>query len=398
MTAIVTNAKSRVAYNVVKNLGQKGIKVISSDFAPISMSFTSRYSKGHFLYPSPFSVDNERFIDCILENIARFKAKVLIPTHEETFLIAKHKEKFLNIVGLAIPEYDQILLAHNKNRWESVARELNICVPDTYDPEEIRKSSRLTMELPYPLFIKPKQGGGGWGMTLVGNQRELEQHLCQESYCGQPWDRFFLQKKIEGETHCVAMIFSNGELRAKVAYKQLREYPLVNGQATLRISIDSPRAESALQLFLEHSRWHGICQADFIIEKATGMPYLIDINPRFWGSLAQGIAAGVDFPYLYYKIALDGDVAPVNGFKKNVMTRWLGGDQRVFFPLLKKSSHKIEFLKEFFFPGKNLILKDDFSLNDPLPFFTWYIDAILRVLKNRSVKPVPHGSLEGIWE
>ena len=398
MTTIVTNAKSRIAYNVVKSLGQKGINVISSDFVPISMSFASRYSKGHFLYPSPFAQDNEKFIDCIIENISRFKAKVLIPVYEETFLVAKYKERLSGLVGMVVPDYDKILLAHNKDRWENVAQEMKICVPESFDPAEIQKTPAIAGELPYPLFIKPKQGGGGWGMTLVSSQKELEQHISQESYCGRSWDRFYLQRKIEGETHCVAMLFNKGGLRAKVAYKQLREYPLKNGQATLRISIDSPRAESDLQRFLEHIRWHGICQADFIVESATGTPYLIDINPRFWGSLAQGIAAGVDFPYMYYRIALDGDVAPVHGFKKGVMSRWVGGDLRAFFPLMKESTNKTEFLNNYFFPGVGKIFKDDISLRDPLPFFVWYIDAISRMIKYKSVTPVCHDSLEGIWE
>jgi predicted ATP-grasp superfamily ATP-dependent carboligase len=194
------------------------------------------------------------------------------------------------------------------------------------------------------------------------------------------------------------MLFNRGGLRAKVAYKQLREYPLKNGQATLRVSIDSPRAESALQRLLEHIGWHGICQADFVAEDITGIPYLIDINPRFWGSLAQGIAAGVDFPYLYYKIALNGDVAPVNGFRKDVMTRWIGGDLRTLFPLFNASADKLRFLRKFFFPSKEKLFNDDFSFQDPLPFLMWYADALSRAIKNRSVKPSSHDSLEGIWE
>lgn len=398
MTAIVTNAKSRIAYNIVISLGQKGINVITSDFVPLSMSFSSRYSKGHFLYPSPFNPDNDKFIDCIIDNIIGSKADVLIPVSEETFLISKFKDRISKHVCLVVPDYEQILLAHNKDKWESVARDLRTNVPETYNPNEMREHPSLINELPFPLYIKPKQGGGGWGMSQVNSPNELDIFLSQDTYCKRSWDRFYLQRKIEGETHCVAMLFNKGEIRAKVAYKQLREYPLKNGQATLRISIDSPRSESDLQRFLEHISWHGICQADFVVDKDSGSPYLIDLNPRFWGSLVQGIASGVDFPYLYYKIALEGDVTPVNGFKTGVMTRWIGGDLRAFFPLLKDSHNKLEFMKTFFFPGNGKIQKDDFSLEDPLPFFTWYIDAIVRVLKNKSVKPVSHDSLEGIWE
>ena len=36
----------------------------------------------------------------------------------------------------------------------------------------------------------------------------------------------------------------------------------------------------------------------------------MEINPRFWGSLETVIQAGVDFPYLLYRIATEGDVEP----------------------------------------------------------------------------------------
>jgi predicted ATP-grasp superfamily ATP-dependent carboligase len=398
MTVIVTNAKNRIAYNIVRSLGQKGIPVITSDFVPLSMSFSSRFSRGHFLYPSPFSPDNERFVDCIIDNIIGSNAEVLIPVSEETFLVAKFKERLSRHAGLAVPDYDQILVAHNKDRWEKIARELNLAVPETFDPIEIRNFPALADELPYPIIVKPKQGGGGWGIAMIGTAGELVQFLNKDHYCGHTWDRFYLQRKIAGETHCVAMLFSKGDIRAKVAYKQLRAYPLKNGQATLRVSLDSPHAEKNLQTLLEHMNWHGVCQADFVVEAATGTPYLIDINPRFWGSLAQGIAAGVDFPYLYYKIALEGDVAPVKGFKTGVMTRWIGGDIRAFFPLFKEADHKIAFAKEFFLPHAGKIYMDDFSLDDPLPFITWCADAFTRVIRNRTLKSVPHDSLEGIWE
>ena len=299
---------------------------------------------------------------------------------------------------MVVPDYGQIMLAHNKDKWETIAREINIPVPETFEPVDIRKDTRLLAGLPYPLYIKPKQGGGGWGMSLINSQEELESFLSRGTYFDRCWDRFYLQRKIEGETHCVAMLFNKGQLRAKVAYKQIREYPLWSGQATLRISINTPLAESHLQKMLEYLDWHGVCQADFVVENKSGIPYMIDLNPRFWGSLAQGIAAGVDFPYMYYRIAIDGDVEPLKGFETGVITRWIGGDLRAFFPSLKVASGKMKFIKQFFYPSASKIQNDDFSFEDPLPFFAWCIDALSRLIKNRSVNPVSHDSLQGIWK
>src|SRR5439155_4298107 len=141
-------------------------------------------------------------------------------------------------------------------------------------------------------------------------------------WAGKPWNQFFVQEKIAGHTHCVAMLFNRGQLRATVGYRQLRDYPVRGGQATLRVSVRNERAEAHLRRLLESLRWHGTCQADFIIEDGSETPYLIDINPRLWGSLTQAIASGVDFPYLIYRLAKDGDIPPVTSFTTNVVTRW----------------------------------------------------------------------------
>lgn len=397
MSAIVTNAKNRISYNIVRSLGQKGIEVHTSDFAALSMSFASRYSTSHFLYPSPFSYQKE-FIECMIQNIKHLKAHVLIPVFEETYLISKFKDKLSKHVRMVIPDYDQILTAHNKDKWIPIANRLNIPVPQSYSIDELRNRTAIIKRLHFPVLVKPKQGGGGWAISQIDSSQKLESFLNQKTYIDLPWDRFFIQEKIEGETYCVAMLFRQGEYRAKVSYKQIREYPVTGGQATMRISVHNECMEGYFERLLKELKWHGICQSDFVIDRETNIPYLIDINPRFWGSLAQGIASGVDFPYLLYKIAVDGNIKTVKGFKSGVMTRWIGGDLRGLPQYLKQSHNKACFVKDFFCTMGKKVIYDDFDIADPLPFFTWGLDAIHKIIKQRTLEPITHDSLEGIWK
>ena len=228
-------------------------------------------------------------------------------------------------------------------------------------------------------------------------------HLLSEpEHAGFPWERFFIQRKISGETHCVAMLFRSGEPRARVSYKQVREYPVSCGQATLRVSLRNEAAEEYLQRLLEELRWHGVCQADFIVDENTGVPYLIDVNPRFWGSVVQATASGVDFPYLAYRIAVDGDVDPVMDFRTGVMTRWLGGDLRTFWPSMKAADRKSSFVRRFLFPGRGpnggRVLLDDFSFRDPLPFWAWLGDSFLRKARSKLGMKASGEYLAGTWE
>lgn len=395
MRVLVTNAKNRIAYNVVRSLATKGIEAYCADFVPRAMSFYSKYSSGHFIYPSPFR-NQDQFVECLIEKIKEFKIDVLIPVNEELFLVAKYRDEITKHVKMAVPEYSQILTAHNKDQWESIASHILIPVPKTFAIETFVADPELISELPFPVLIKPKQGGGGWGIKRIASETEFMDLLAVGCHEGQPWERFLVQELIEGDTLCVAMVFRHGQLRGKVAYRQIREYPVFGGQATCRVSVSNPTAEGNLQRLLEHLDWHGVCQADFIIDRATQIPYLIDINPRFWGSLVQGIASGVDFPNLVYQIALNGDVTPVAGFQNGVMTRWLGGEIRGFFQHYFQAGSKISFLRQFLFPGVPTALCDDFSFRDPVPFFFWGFDSLYRVAKYRTLQP--HESLEGVWE
>jgi len=397
MGVIVTNARNRIAYNVVRSLGQKGIETYTADFVPRSMSFASRYSKGHFIYPSPFR-DPEGFVNRLLEEIHRLRTAVLIPVFEETFLIAKHSDRISRHVSMVLPDFEQILVAHNKDKWATMARQLEIPIPENCSIQALQTGAVKAHDLRYPLLVKPKQGGGAWGIQEIESADSLTTMLRRESCNGIPWGRFFLQEKILGETHCVAMLFNRGKMRAKVAYKQLRDYPVTGGQATLRVSIRSWKAEAQLERLLESLRWHGVCQADFVVDQRTRVPYLIDLNPRLWGSLAQAIASGVDFPYLIYRLAREGDVDAITEFKTGVVTRWIGGELAGFFPNLKRSPGRTRFIKNFFIPSVPTTLYDDFSWVDPFPFVAWLSDAALKAIRSRSLKAVSHDSLKGVWE
>jgi predicted ATP-grasp superfamily ATP-dependent carboligase len=394
MGVIVTNARNRIAYNVVRSLGQRGIAVCAADSVPRAMSFASRYADGRFLYPSPFR-QPEEFIDCLIAEVQKRKVDVLIPVFEETFLAAKYKTRLAQHVGLVVPDYSQILIAHNKDRWEAVADRLGIAVPVSRSIAVLRDSP--VKQLRFPALIKPKQGGGAWGIAEVMSPDHLQALLSQPTWNEKSWDRFFVQEKVVGHTHCVAMLFNQGRLRAKVAYRQLRDYPTTGGQATLRVSERHERAETDLERLLVELNWHGVCQADFIVDR-SGVPHLIDLNPRLWGSLAQAIASRVDFPYLIYRLAREGDVEPITSFETGVVTRWLGGELAGLPSRVRASHSKLAVLRDFWFPPKKAALLDDFSWSDPLPFAAWGLDALSRAMKFRSLNAVSHDSLEGVWE
>ena len=388
-SVIMTNGTSRVGYGIMRSLAKKGIKVYCADYVPRAMSFASRFSRGHFVYPSPFR-DQAAFIKCLVENSGRLKTDVVIPALEETFVLAKFMHLLPKEMKLVLPDYEKVLLVHTKDRWTGIAAELGIPVPPSCSIDEVRRGSGIAGTLRFPVLIKPSQGGGAWGIAQVDSRDDLLRLVEKETYLDRPWDRFFIQEKIEDhDTVGVAMLAKEGGIRAKIAYRHIRDLPPKGGLATFRISLHHEQAEYYFQRLLETLEWHGVCQGDFLVDRKSGVPYLIDINPRFWGSLTQVIASGVDFPYLVYRIAIDGDVAPVTDFRDGVVTRWVGGDLMTLLPSLRLAKKKLSFLHRFFFPGAGPVVYDDWSAADPLPFFVWGLDALAWKARQRLLTQTP---------
>ncbi|MHC4605402.1 MAG: hypothetical protein ACYTAF_00510, partial [Planctomycetota bacterium] len=117
MKAIITFARGWNALAATRSLGKKGIEVVTGDeyrFAPASFS---KYSVDSFLYPNP-DREPEAFLDKLEEVIREHRPEsgeiVLIPIHKETYLIAKHRERFESIAKLALPAIEQIEQVHDK--------------------------------------------------------------------------------------------------------------------------------------------------------------------------------------------------------------------------------------------------------------------------------------------
>ena len=82
--------------------------------------------------------------------------------------------------------------------------------------------------------------------------------------------------------------------------------------------------------------WYGIAMVEFKIDPRDNRPKLMEINPRFWGSLNLAVASGVDFPYLLCKMAMDGDIDLRLEYKTGIKSRWLFyGDIKYLIAVLK---------------------------------------------------------------
>jgi hypothetical protein len=92
------------------------------------------------------------------------------------------------------------------------------------------------------------------------------------------------------------------------------------------IALPQPMTDYALRL-LQHVGWHGVAMVEFKVEQSSGIPYLMEINGRFWGSLQLAIDAGLNLPYLLLLMAKGRLTSgPHPAYRVGVRSRWLLGD------------------------------------------------------------------------
>ena len=75
------------------------------------------------------------------------------------------------------------------------------------------------------------------------------------------------------------------------------------------VPLRKPLVDYALRI-LQSAAWHGVAMVEFKLDARSGIPHLMEVNGRFWGSLQLAIDAGVDFPWLLYQLAATGSAQP----------------------------------------------------------------------------------------
>jgi predicted ATP-grasp superfamily ATP-dependent carboligase len=376
--ALVTQGWGRVAYNIVRSLGRRKLKVVLGTDEFLGMAILSRYTAATFRHPS-FARQPREFIASLRHSLETYGPRVYIPSDQEVLVVAAWLDQ-LGDSGTKIPiaPFDTLRVLHKKDALMQLASSLGIPTPENIVPRNLREVLEFSREYGDPVVIKRLSSSSARGVSYV-TQTSLLAGNGNSPAATLPFGEFLVQRYVRGTGYGVSMLFNHGELRAKFTHKRLRDRTPTGGVSTVRMSIENALLEEYAEGLLRHVDFHGVAMVEFKFDEETKQAFLIEVNPRFWGSLALAIHAGVDFPYLLYQMALEGDVAPVLDYRKNVTVRWLLGDalatvRRLGHNGRSASSSRDHFTAEAF---------DDLDWSDLLPLAGEFLFSARKYLKTR---------------
>lgn len=364
LDVILTNGWDRISYNILRSLSKAGLKVGFGVDSNSGMGKFSRLAKQPFFHTS-YLMDEEKFIDDIINYIKKTNAKVYIPTGEEIFAVAKHINKF-NPLNVAIPisSYNILLKLHNKIESVRLAESLKLPVPKTILPTCIEEIQEFGKEFGHPIIIKVLYSSSSKGIFYL-KEKDTDKIGRFLRYNKLDFNNFLMQQHVEGRGYGVSMLMGKGNLTAKFTHRRLREKYYLGGPSTLRESTKSEELEKYAEKLLSSIQYDGVAMVEFKYNEKENKAWLIDVNPRFWGSIGLAINAGVDFPMLLYKMAIGELPAYKNTYKEGIRYKWLLGDILGLVEIIRYT-HKISSIKELF---EKVDGYDDYYKDDRFAFY-----------------------------
>lgn len=320
---VVTDGLWRKSLSAIRSLGKAGAEVHVLGDSLFTTGYWSAFTARRVRVPDA-ARDEDAFHEGMvahLESLAR--PPVVLPMEEATIRwLARRSAEIEGRARFLIPERSSLEVALDKGKTSEVAAQGGLPVPRTWSPASAEELHGVVTELePGSFVVKPVEGSGSTGV-VYGEHRDPEAWDTAWSELGP----MIVQERIPaaGRAVGVACLFdSEGELKASFTHERLRQYPVTGGPSTDRVSIHHAELERMSVTLLQGLRWRGIGMAEWKEDPATGDFKLLEINPRFWGSLELAVRAGVDFPALYARAALGEGLPSPPGYADGVRCRWM---------------------------------------------------------------------------
>lgn len=353
-----------MGYNVLRSLAKKNIQVVAGDSSGLSMCRASRLKQRFFKYRS-FYHQPESFIEDVLKVAGELDQPVYIPTHEETFVAAKYAERLTaNGVQFAISDYSVLRQLHKKTLLHDSCVQLEVPTPRIEIVDDEADFLEKVKQFEIPVVLKADQTNSAKGVYYLTDPTSLltTYRQARKEIVG----TLFLQELVTGHGYGVSVLMNRGRCRARFTHKRLREKTFSGGTSTARVSTRNQQLEDAAVKLLSGVGFHGVAMVEFKYDEVTDNFWIIDVNPRFWGSLALPIACGVNFPYLLYQMITQGDVDPVTEYEQGVVARWVLGDLLSLASEISSRRRIVDPMRKYWRQPSGY--RDDFFWDDPMPF------------------------------
>lgn len=348
---LVTDSRVKHALAAVRNLGKRKLRVatISEDFSPTAFS---KYSLESFKMKD-FKTD-------LMNIIKQNKIDVVLPIgYHSNIICSQNQKEIKKFSSLLVADYKNIKQVSDKSSLANFLNKNKISCPKTFVVN--KKGDLNKISFSREMIIKSSQEMKGKKVEYAKNKQELTELFEKRKIFGSQ----IVQEKIIGFGCGYFALCKKGKILASFQHRRIRQYPESGGVSSFSESFYDSKLEKLGKKVIEKLKWSGIIMVECIFDEQDKEYKLIEINPKFWGSLDLAIFSGVEFPYLYF-LAAKGIEFPEPKYVPGKKFQWVLPEDTL---RIKTSKNKMKAIKEWFFCLFNPKIKKDISyvFQDPLP-------------------------------
>lgn len=363
----------------MRSLGHAGHEILVASSRGRSLAGASRYASREAACGDPLR-DPEGYRTAVAQLVGEGGIEFVIPVTEPALLALLAAPEALAPARVPFPDLAAFRRVSDKAAVMAEAQQVGIAVPTQVVLASADDAATL---LPRrgetPAVLKPARSvhrGAKLAVSYVDAGEDVWQRAAALPEAAFP---LLVQQRVVGPGTGVFLLRWQGQTRAAFAHRRIREKPPSGGVSVLRESVAlDPALEAHATALLDRLGWNGVAMVEFKVDAATGVPYLMEINGRFWGSLQLAIDAGVDFPRLLVEAANGAPTPAPPHYRLGVRSRWLMGDLDHLLLRLTRSRRSLHlpesapgrlatlfgFLRAFLPPNRHEVLR----WNDPRPF------------------------------
>ena len=327
---------------------------------PSTYAARSRATAGTVPIPDP-GPDPEGFVEAMAEAAGRLQVAAVLPGTETSLTVLTGREAdFPEGVVLGVPPREVVERAVDKALLAELSEAAGLKVPET------RTVGRADVDgITYPAVVKPVTSSVRVDDTVrLGWVRKIETPAeLRAALEWMPGDALLVQPYLEGALSAACGVFWDGKLLCVEHQTARRIWPPVIGVSSYAETVPPDRElEERIAALLHAVGWNGIFELQFI-RRPEG-DYVIDLNTRFYGSLALAVRSGLNLPAIWVDLLL-GRSPRIGSYRVGVRYRSEQRDARAIVHAFR-SGRRAEALKACLPHPRTA--HGIFSARDPLPF------------------------------
>jgi predicted ATP-grasp superfamily ATP-dependent carboligase len=277
-------------------------------------------------HPVPIpAAGGESFIAAVAEIVAREAYEVVFSSDDQgVLLLSEHRDALRALVPYA--SHESVLGAFDKLTLTRSAAAVGLAVPRTEDATEETLGAWSG-----PAVVKPRLTFAAERASRIDVEvvQSAAQVRAQASAVRLAGGEPIVQEVIDGTLMALSVVCDReSSIVAAVQQESPHTWPpRVGVSARARtVSLEEPLRQGVQEL-LRKLGWFGLAQLQFL-RPADGEPRLLELNGRFYGSLALAVRSGVNLPSIWARLATGHDPAPIAEARVGQSYQWLSRDLR----------------------------------------------------------------------